>query len=134
MSRYQLGGQTLYYAGIRVDGTVVIKKKYNGTYFTMAQKQIFPGTYAGNQPNVNLIPHNEWIRLRSEATTTADGSAVGIALYMMRANETTWTLLLSAKDDGKVFGGTPPITTSGYAGVRTDFMDLKFDNFRLESL
>jgi hypothetical protein len=30
MSRYNDAGETLYYAGVRVDGTAVIKKKYKG--------------------------------------------------------------------------------------------------------
>lgn len=133
MSRYQLGGQTLYYAGIRVDGLAVIKKKYTGTYFTMAQKQIFPGSYPAYQTTANLLPHNEWIKLKSETVTDTSG-VVTVSLYMMRGSETAWTLLLSAKDDGKVFGGTPPITQNGYVGIRTDFMDVKFDNFRLENI
>jgi hypothetical protein len=34
-NRYQ-NGDNLYYVGLRVDGNAVIKKKYNGTYYTMA--------------------------------------------------------------------------------------------------
>ncbi|MCL4529784.1 MAG: hypothetical protein M1282_10255, partial [Chloroflexi bacterium] len=36
----------LYYAGIRVDGTSVIKKKIGSIYYTMAQNPLFPGIYA----------------------------------------------------------------------------------------
>ena len=39
MSRYQ-DGDHLYYAGVRVDGTAVIKKKYHGKYLTLAQVSI----------------------------------------------------------------------------------------------
>jgi hypothetical protein len=36
-ARYASDGQTTYYAGVRQDGAVVIKKKYKGTYYTMSQ-------------------------------------------------------------------------------------------------
>jgi hypothetical protein len=44
MSRY-VDYNNLYYAGVRVDGAAVIKKKYNGRYYTLAYEKIFPGTY-----------------------------------------------------------------------------------------
>lgn len=131
MSRYQDAGQTLYYAGIRVDGTAVIKKKYKGTYYTMAQEKVFPGTYEGSSQDKNLLPHNEWVSLRSE-TTTNEGGTVTVKLFMKRAGG-EWKELLSATDTGKNFGATP-ITTAGYGGIRTDFMDVKFDNFKLENI
>src|SRR3990172_10201649 len=42
MSRY-LDQNNLYYAGIRVDGAAVIKKKYLGKYYTMAYARMFTG-------------------------------------------------------------------------------------------
>lgn len=131
MNRYAPDGQTLYYAGVRVDGTAVIKKKYRGTYYTMAQKKVFPGTYTVGD-DVNLLPHNEWITLKSDVVTKTNGSA-RIDLYMKQAGETRWTLLVSGTDDGATYGKTPVIT-SGHAGIRTDFMDVKFDRFRVYSL
>lgn len=131
MSRYR-DYNTLYYAGIRVDGTAVIKKKYKGTYYTLAQKPIFPGTYSPTA-NINLIPHNEWIHLRNETVTNADGS-VSVRLYMKRANETSWKLLIEAKDASGKYGGTPPIIGAGHIGIRTDFMDVAFDAFRAQQL
>jgi len=129
MNRYQ-DGNTLYYAGVRVDGTAVIKKKYKGTYYTMAQEKILPGTYG--ESNKNLLPHKEWIGLRSDTITNESGT-VTVTLSMKRAGG-TWEQLLKATDTGKNFGGTPPITESGYTGIRTDFMDVQFDNYRLETL
>jgi hypothetical protein len=131
MSKY-IDGDTLYYAGLRVDGTAVIKKKYQGTYYTMAQKKVFPGSYDRDK-KVNLIPHHEWIALRSESKQNSDGS-VTVKLFMRRDTEKNWTKLLEAKDDGKAFGGTPPITDAGHAGIRTDFMDVDFESFRLEAI
>lgn len=136
MSRYKDNGQTLYYSGIRVDGYAIIKKKYRGTYYTMAQKKVFDGTYsrtAGTGVSQNLLPHDEFINLRSETVTNADGS-VTVRLYMQRQGETTWTLLVSAIDDGTKYGGTPTITGSLYIGARTDFMDVLFGTFRAETI
>src|SRR6185369_16002123 len=125
--------ETLYYAGIRVDGTAVIKKKYRGTYYTMAQKKIFQGTYEGVSSNKNLLPHNEWIEMRSDIKTNPDGT-VAINLYIRREGKETWELLLSTFDDGVAFNNTPPITGEGAAGIRTDFMDVEFKDFRVTSL
>lgn len=127
-NRYQ-DSQTLYYAGVRVDGLAVIKKKYKGTYYTMAQKQVFPGTYG---LNTNLLPHHEWMWLRTETLNNSDGS-VTMRLYLQRAGTTSWTKLLEATDKGQ-FGGSAPIVEKGYAGIRTDFMDVKFESFRLENI
>jgi hypothetical protein len=131
MSRYQDGGQTLYYAGVRVDGTAVIKKKYKGAYYTMAQEKIFPGTYAGEREDANLIPSGEWIGLRSE-TVTNEGGTVTVRLYMQRAGG-AWEEILRATDTGRNFGPNT-ITRPGYAGIRTDFMDVKFESFTAENL
>jgi len=130
MMRYQ-DYKTLYYAGVRVDGTAVIKKKYQGTYYTMAQKKIFSGTYAQGSA-ANLLPHNEWLSLRAETSTNADGSVV-VRLFMKRSNESTWTKLLESRDASQ-YGGTPPITAAGYLGIRTDFMDVEFDSFRIGAI
>jgi hypothetical protein len=124
-------GQNLYYTGIRVDGNAVIKKKIAGTYYTMAITQIFPGTY-DHDKNPNLLPHNVWIGMRSEIIDNTDGS-VEIRLYTDKGVPGQWQLVLSAKDDGKSFGGKV-IGKPGYAGIRTDFMDVEFKNYKLENI
>lgn len=131
MSRYTDAGQTLYYTGVRVDGTAVIKKKYRGTYYTLAQGKIFPGTYRGDRDDTNLIPHDTWLSLQSESVTQPDGS-VRVSLFMRDIGKTQWTELLSTVDSGQ-YAGTPPLG-SGRAGIRTDFMDVSFDSFRIEPL
>ena len=125
MLRYT-DGNNLYYAGIRMDGTAVIKKKYKGTYYTLAQKTIFSGRYA-EHANMNLLPHDTWISLRTEIITNLDGS-VGISLYQKTEGAAGWTKILEAKDAG-TFGGTMPITGAGFIGIRTDFMDVAFKDF-----
>lgn len=130
MSRYQ-NGDTLYYAGLRVDGNAVIKKKYRGTYYTMAEKKQFAGTYISGERN-NLLPHNAWIGLRVETDTLQNGE-VALRLYMQQ-NGGEWKKILEAVDDGVRFGKTPAITNAGLVGIRTDFMDISFDAFRVEAL
>lgn len=135
MSRYTGDGQTLYYAGLRVDGTAVIKKKYHGVYYTLAQQKIFPGTYAiqGATSSRNLLPHGQWLGLRSTSMTEADGSIL-ITLYLETA-EKTWEKLLEATDrGGAAASGTPPIAGPLPVGIRTDFMDVKFSGFSAEEL
>lgn len=131
MTRYR-DHDTLYYAGIRVDGTAVIKKKYAGTYYTMAQAPVFPGVY-DRAASPNLLPHGEWISLRVDTVENADGS-VTVSLFIAKPGVSGWTRALTAIDDGKKYGGTPPITGAGLAGVRTDFMDVSFKDFRVTAL
>ena len=119
MSRY-IDGDNLYYAGVRVDGHAVIKKKHRGEYRTLAEKPVFPGGYEG----ANLLPHDEWIHQRSETRT--QGDAVEIRLFMR--SKDGWIELLSALDT------TDPILSEGHAGIRTDFMDVEFDDFRAETI
>jgi hypothetical protein len=45
----------------------------------------------------------------------------------------TWTTLLHAEDDGTHYGGAP-ILSAGYGGIRTDFMDVSFEDFRMSNL
>ncbi|HEX8946767.1 MAG TPA: hypothetical protein VF829_00940, partial [Candidatus Paceibacterota bacterium] len=130
MTRYQ-DQYTLYYAGIRVDGHAVIKKKYHGTYFTLAEDPIYPGEY-DRDSDVNLLPHNTWIGIRSETTTLADGT-VRLRLYLKESNDASWRVVLTAHDDGS-YDGTPPILASGASGIRTDFMDVLFRAFRIDTL
>ncbi|MEK7649368.1 MAG: hypothetical protein AAB367_00165 [Patescibacteria group bacterium] len=125
-NRYQ-DGNNLYYVGTRVDGAAVIKKKQNGTYHTIAYKKIFPGIY-NRDTNPNLLPKNVWIGLRSESQNNADGS-VAIKLFMDKGKTGTWTLVLEAKDTGSKYG-VSPIVKEGYAGIRTDFMDVSFDDYK----
>lgn len=124
-NRY-LDGNNLYYTGIRVDGTAVIKKKINGTYYTMAQQPILSGKY-DRSANPNLLPKNTWLGLKSIIKDNPDGT-VDIGLYTDLNNTGDWTLALKVTDDGKSYGGQT-ITDPGYAGIRTDFMDVEFENY-----
>ncbi len=129
-NRY-VDSQNLYYTGLRVDGTAVIKKKINGTYFTMDQQTVYPGTY-NHDTNPNLIPTHTQIGLKSVITDTANGS-VSIKLYVDKNHDGNWTLAASAIDDGSQYGG-PAITAQAPAGIRTDFMDATFTGYTLTQL
>lgn len=129
-NRYQ-DGNNLYYTGIRVDGFAVIKKKINGIYYTMAYNRIITGKY-NRKKNPNLLPHNVWIGLQSEVKNESDGS-VSIKVFMDRNRDGNWKLIAEAKDDGKQYGGKA-FLNEGYAGIRTDFMDVEFDDYKIEEL
>ena len=128
-NRYQ-DGDNLYYAGIRMDGRAVIKKKLNGVYYTLSEKTFFQGVY-NRDTNPNLIPVGRWIGLRSSVRTNADGS-VSIKLYVDPERDGTWALAADAVDKGSNTGGAP-IRNQGYGGLRTDFMDAAFDDYRVNT-
>ena len=120
----------LYYTGIRVDGAAVIKKKINGTYYTLAQKSFYYADAPYNRDtNPNLIPGQKWIGLRSEIKTNSDNT-ISIKLFIDKENNGNWQLALEAKDDGRSYGGAA-ILSEGYAGIRTDFMDAEFDRYQI---
>lgn len=129
-NRYQDSG-TLYYTGVRVDGSAIIKKKLNGTYYTLAEiKGLYPGNY-NHDSNPNLLPKNKWIGLRSEVINEANGS-VRIKLYTDNGWTGKWKLVADVLDNGSKWG--KPIIEAGYGGIRTDFMDVEFENFRFRSI
>ena len=129
-NRYQ-SGDNLYYTGLRVDGAAVIKKKINGTYYTMAYNQVISGVY-NRISNPNLLPVNTWIGIKSEVVTGQDNSVV-IKFYIDINRTGTWTLAAQATDDSKSFGGSS-IINSGFAGIRTHFIDAEFDDYSVRSI
>lgn len=126
-SRYA-NEDNLYYAGIRVDGKAVVKKKIRGRYYTLAIDRVYPGSY-NRDTNSNLIPTQRWIGLRSTTTNLSNGR-VQIEVFMDLMNNGTWTSVLTAIDDGVSFGGVA-FTEEGHSGIRTDFMDISFDDYRV---
>ncbi len=124
LNRY-LNGNNLYYTGVRVDGAAGIKKKIGGVYYTLAYKKIFPGVY-NRTSSPNLLPHNEWLGLKGETSDLSDGK-VGIRLFMKEIG-TEWRNVLTATDSGTL------IRNAGYGGIRTDFMDVEFDDYRIEEI
>jgi len=134
-ARYASDGQTTYYAGVRQDGAVVIKKKYKGTYYTMKE---VGGIFSNGSPynkttNPNLIPENKWMAIKFDVVNKADGTAT-LDLYLDKnydlKTKRAWTKVASAVDAPNKYGASP-VLPANYAGIRTDYMDVLFDNYRL---
>lgn len=132
MLRYT-DSNNLYYAGYRVDGTYVVKKKKDGKYSTLSQVKINKeNTILYNVQNKpNLLPHNEWLGLRVEVKNLENG-AVNIKVYSDIGRKGNWLEVINTIDDGIMHG--PAFVDEGYVGIRTDFMDVKFDDFAVNSL
>ena len=125
MNRY-LDADNLYYMGIRVDGAAVIKKKIHGVYYTMAYARLFPGAPYDRDANPSLLPKDVWMGLRSEVTNNPDGT-VRLVLYV-DPGPGGWSLIFDVLDNGYAYGGAA-LTSAGYGGFRTDFMDVEFENY-----
>src|SRR5690606_26403964 len=123
-------GDNLYYAGLRVDGHAVIKKKAGGAYVTLAEAPVFEGAY-DRAANPNLLPAGRWMGIRAETRGGADGKVL-LSLYADTDASGRWQLVAQAVDDGTA--GGPPHRDPGLPGVRTDFMDVTFDDYLLEPL
>lgn len=126
LARYQ-DVNNYYYGGIRADGYAVIKKKKNGVYRTLAQKQIFPGTYRSST-NYDLIPLGKWIGLKFVVADTASGSPQ-LSLYTDVGQTGSWQPVLSVLDDPAKYGS--PVSGAGLVGIESDYADVQFDNFRI---
>jgi hypothetical protein len=124
--RYQ-DGANLYYAGIRVDGAAVIKKKIAGTYYTMAYRSgVYPGAAYDASRNPNRIPTDRWIGLR----TVIEGHTSPVTIRLEMDDPSFgdgWIPIVEAEDSGQ-YGGAP-MTAGGHAGIRTDFMDVEFQGY-----
>lgn len=129
-NRYK-DGDNLYYVGVRVDGNAVVKKKIGGTYYTMAIKQVFPGTY-NRVSNPNVLPVGTWMGLKSEVNNLG-GMAVGIKVFLDRSGRGQWEEILQTQDDGQKFGGAS-LLDAGFGGIRTDFMDVEFDDYLIKTM
>ena len=124
-------GDNLYYTGLRVDGYAVIKKKIGGTYYTLAETDIFSGgkKYDATD-NPNFLPLHRWIGIRSVVTNIA-ANMVDVKLYIDKNQSGNWQLVLESKDSGNIHR-TAPLTDPGHAGIRTDFMDVAFQNYKIQ--
>jgi hypothetical protein len=128
-NRYQ-NSDNVYYAGLRVDGAVVIKKKILGEYQTLAVKKIISGTYNRNS-NPNLLQTNAWYGLKTIVKN--EGESVRIILYLDTTNSGSWKELLNVLDSNPLKDGMS-LHKDGHGGIRTDFMDVEFRSFEFRSL
>gem|GEM_PF-1744938 len=130
MSRYS-DSDNLYYAGIRVDGTVTIKKKKAGVYHTLLSATLYDGEYDRAEESV-LLPTEQWIGLRITVENNADGH-VDLILSVDRDRSGRWEIIGSATDDGQTYDGAA-FTDVGHTGIRTDFMDVQFDDYLIRTI
>jgi len=117
----------LYYAGLRVDGQAVIKKKIKGKYETLAIEQIYEGEY-DREHNENLLPRDKWIGLRM-TVQDYDGDVI-IALFIDKNKTGKWEQVLTTVDAGN----NQALIRKGHAGIRTDFMDVEFENYIIKEI
>lgn len=114
-----------YYAGVRMDGQAVIKKKVNGVFYTLGSVQVFGETRAYNRDsNPNLLPQDKALRLRLVTKDLSDTSSE-LLLYVDRGDG-IWLPVLDVTDKNALRGIT-------YAGIESDFMDVVLDNYNLSS-
>lgn len=121
----------LYYAGVRVDGQAVVKKKLNGIYYTLGLAPIFNTEVYNRDTNPNTIPLDTWIGIKSEITTEEQG-VVRIKVFTDVGRTGKWVLVLEVLDNGESFGEI--IQKAGYTGIRTDFMDVMFDDYMVNGM
>lgn len=126
MSRY-IDGNNLYYAGLRVDGIAVIKKKSNGVYITLATTTHSKSGKYDPINNPTLLIPNKWLGEKFVTQNNQDGS-VSLKLFVNMGDSEEWNLILEATDTLKL-SGSLPLTNPGNIGIRSDFMDLELSNF-----
>jgi hypothetical protein len=118
----------LYYVGLRADGFSQIKEKIDGEYSVNEnQIRVFPGAYKAYD---NLIPHDRWIGLKALVEHKQDNSGknlIYIAMYVDKKGDGSWNYVTSFLDQDRIF-------KEGHTGIRTDFMDVQFKNYRVTPL
>jgi len=131
LNRYK-DSDNLYYAGVRVDGYAVIKKKIGGEYFTLDYERYFSKKEYSRQSKTlsHLLPRKKWIGLKTEVRDI-DSGKVQIKLFIKQKKN--WFLAAEAVDEPGKYGGDV-ISGEGHAGIRTDFMDVEFDKYRVTEL
>lgn len=106
-----------------------------GVYYTLAYEPFIDISDKGawnKNSNPNLLPKDIWIGLRSEVVTDSSG-VVNIKVYVDMGKTGNWVLVVEAEDDGKSYSG-PAFLEAGHAGIRTDFMDVEFDDYSIRSI
>ena len=126
LGRYQ-NADNLYYAGLRVDGNIAIKKKKNALYTILAVQPYFSSAQSYDRINrPNFLPINTWMGIKMQIYTTPNG--VEIVLFLDKNNTNEWKEVLRVQDNND------PILGAGSGGVRADFMDFEFDNFQVQGI
>jgi hypothetical protein len=121
----------LYYAGLRVDGNAVIKKKIGGIYYTLAEVPVF--AYAAYDTNTmpSVLPLKTWLGMKADVRTVGQGN-VDIIFSIDLSGAGIWIPLLHITDMPSQTVQTLP--DAGHAGIRSDFMEMEIKDFKVSSL
>lgn len=102
------------------------KKKLRGTYSTLKSNKVYSGHY-NIDFSPNLIPTNRRIGIKTKISTNVKGK-IDITMYLddPQLGE-GWTQVLQVEDSE---ADSELILKKGYAGIRSDFMDVIFDDYQ----
>ncbi|MDP3963894.1 MAG: hypothetical protein Q8Q39_05360 [bacterium] len=131
MSRYRGDGQSAYLAGMRVDGALVIKRKSDGAYATLAYQPHFGASPDAYRPHESLLPRDVWIGLRMVTVDEADG--VSISLFIDEGRSRAWKKALGVID-AESDAMASDLHDPGHVGIRSDFMDIEIADWRLDAI
>ncbi len=128
---HYMDGDNLYYAGVRVDGAAVIKKKIKGKYYTMAYQPLIGGLRYNRETMPNKLPIDEWFGMRTEIENLESG-AVAVRIFIDFSAQGNWQLAAEAIDTGEKYDSTI-LNKEGYVGIRTDFIDATVRDYSVTS-
>lgn len=121
----------LYYAGLRVDGTAVIKKKIGGTYYTLSEVPVFAFAKYDKDSTPNLLPLNILLGVQVNVKTLLNNQ-VDMTLSIDLGSSGIWVPIIHVIDKPK--DNVPTLPMPAHAGLRTDFMEVEIRNFIITSL
>jgi hypothetical protein len=121
----------LYYAGLRVDGTAVIKKKIAGQYMTLGEVPVFAFAKYSKDSNPNLLPVNAWLGVQVKIKNLPHDQE-DIALSIDIGDSGVWVPVIHTIDIPQ--NGMPTLPLPAHAGLRTDFMEVEMKDFMVTSL
>ncbi len=127
--RYQ-DDNNYYFASIRTDGYLTLRKKVGGVYKTLASKKVLAGSFNPTSAP-DLIPTNKWIGLKVTVINSST-SMPTLTVYTDIGRTGTWRMELSATDDPAVYGQS--IANAGLVGIKSDYSDMQFDDLIVTKL
>lgn len=122
-----IDSDNLYYAGLRVDGHAVLKRKTFGEYETLAEVPVIEGTYH-SITNPNLLKLNSPYSIRSSIKNNSYGDPV-VDFYYRENPSDAWHHVFSYLDMSE-----NAIRATAHNGIRTDFMDVEFLRYEVKDI
>jgi hypothetical protein len=128
LARYA-DSNNLYMAGLRVDGTAVIKRKAAGVYETIGTAVFNDIQKYDRNKNPNALTLGQWMGIGMRVQNR-EKDVVVIQLDLDLSGEGDWQTVLSVIDRPLLKQGDT-LVASGSVGVRTDFMDAEFKDYQI---